>query len=106
MTTFEALAEPSRRRILDLLVERERPVGELVERIGLSQPGVLKHLQVLREAGLVRSRDRGPAARFTASARRAAFRRGRRGLEPLPRLWRGSSTPSSGTSTTKKETDR
>ena len=56
MTTFEVLAEPSRRRILDLLRERERPVGELVERIGLSQPGVSKHLRVLREAGLVRSR--------------------------------------------------
>jgi DNA-binding transcriptional ArsR family regulator len=56
MTTFEVLAEPSRRRILDLLRERERPVGELVERVGLSQPGVSKHLRVLREAGLVRSR--------------------------------------------------
>lgn len=52
-TTFEVLAEPNRRRILDLLRESERSVGELVERLALSQPGVSKHLRVLREAGLV-----------------------------------------------------
>lgn len=56
MGTFEVLAEPSRRRILDLLRDRERSVGDLVERVGLSQPGVSKHLRVLREAGLVRVR--------------------------------------------------
>lgn len=56
MSTFEVLAEPSRRRILDLLRDRERSVGDLVERVGLSQPGVSKHLRVLREAGLVRVR--------------------------------------------------
>jgi DNA-binding transcriptional ArsR family regulator len=50
---FEVIAEPNRRQILDLLRERERPVGELVEAVGLSQPGVSKHLRVLREAGLV-----------------------------------------------------
>jgi DNA-binding transcriptional ArsR family regulator len=55
-TTFELLAEPSRRRILDLLRERARPVGELVDALGLSQPGVSKHLRVLREGGLVRAR--------------------------------------------------
>jgi len=47
------LAEPSRRQILDLLRERERSVGELVEHLELSQPGVSKHLRVLREADLV-----------------------------------------------------
>ena len=51
--TFDVLAEPTRRRILDLLRERPRRVGELVEQIGLSQPGTSKHLRVLREAGLV-----------------------------------------------------
>ncbi len=51
--TFAVLAEPSRRRSLDLLRERERSVGELVTDLGLSQPGVSKHLRVLREAGLV-----------------------------------------------------
>jgi DNA-binding transcriptional ArsR family regulator len=52
-TTFDVLAEPARRRILDLLRERPRAVGELVERLGMSQPGTSKHLRVLREAGLV-----------------------------------------------------
>ena len=47
------LAEPSRRQILDLLRERERSVGELVAQLQLSQPGVSKHLRVLRNAGLV-----------------------------------------------------
>jgi DNA-binding transcriptional ArsR family regulator len=55
-TTFEVLAEPTRRRILDLLLDGERPVGELVEKLELSQPGVSKHLRVLRDAGLVNVR--------------------------------------------------
>ena len=59
MTAFAALAEPSRRLILDLLRERERPVGELVDRLRISQPGVSKHLRVLREAGLVNVRADG-----------------------------------------------
>jgi len=54
---FEVLAEPSRRRILDLLLERPRLVGDLTEQLGLSQPGTSKHLRVLREAGLVRVRQ-------------------------------------------------
>jgi DNA-binding transcriptional ArsR family regulator len=53
---FEVLAEPNRRRILDLLRERERPVGELVRALAVSQPAVSKHLRVLREAGLVSAR--------------------------------------------------
>ena len=59
MTAYAALAEPSRRRILDLLRVGERSVTELVEGVGLSQPGVSKHLRVLREAGLVGSRAEG-----------------------------------------------
>jgi DNA-binding transcriptional ArsR family regulator len=59
MTPYDALAEPSRREILDLLRERERPVGELVSNLRLSQPGVSKHLRVLREAGLVGVRPDG-----------------------------------------------
>jgi DNA-binding transcriptional ArsR family regulator len=55
-TTFDVLAEPTRRRILDLLLDRERPVGDLVARLNVSQPGVSKHLKVLREAGLVEVR--------------------------------------------------
>ncbi|MGP3926430.1 ArsR/SmtB family transcription factor [Streptomyces sp. 8N616] len=53
---FDVLAEPTRRQILDLLLERPRLVGELTDRLGLSQPGTSKHLRVLREAGLVRVR--------------------------------------------------
>jgi DNA-binding transcriptional ArsR family regulator len=53
---FEALAEPNRRRILDFLLERERPVHEVVDLLRVSQPAVSKHLRVLREAGLVTSR--------------------------------------------------
>jgi DNA-binding transcriptional ArsR family regulator len=59
MTPYSALAEPSRRQILDLLRDGERSVTELVARIGLSQPGVSKHLKVLREAGLVEVRPDG-----------------------------------------------
>jgi DNA-binding transcriptional ArsR family regulator len=53
---FEVLAEPNRRRILDLVREQERPVGELVDELALSQPAVSKHLRILREAGLVEVR--------------------------------------------------
>jgi len=56
-TTFQVLAEPRRRQILDLLRDAERPVGELVRQLALSQPAVSKHLKVLREAGLVEVRQ-------------------------------------------------
>ncbi|HEY5023346.1 MAG TPA: metalloregulator ArsR/SmtB family transcription factor [Acidimicrobiales bacterium] len=55
-TTFEVLSEPNRRWILDLLLARERPVGDLVAAMGASQPAVSKHLRVLRQAGLVEFR--------------------------------------------------
>src|SRR5688572_22325524 len=57
VTTFEVLADPTRRRILDLLRERPRTVGELVEALAVSQPGISKHLRILRQAGLVRVRQ-------------------------------------------------
>jgi DNA-binding transcriptional ArsR family regulator len=50
---FSVVAEPHRRRILDLLREDERAVGDLVAELGISQPGVSKHLRVLRASGLV-----------------------------------------------------
>jgi DNA-binding transcriptional ArsR family regulator len=56
-TTFEVLAEPTRRRILDLLRTTPRTVNELTELLEISQPGVSKHLRVLRDAGLVRVRQ-------------------------------------------------
>jgi len=57
---FDVIADPTRRRILDLLREGERPVGELVATLGAAQPNVSKHLRVLGEAGLVRADVRGP----------------------------------------------
>lgn len=59
MSAYAALAEPSRRQILDLLRGGERSVNDLVARLELSQPGVSKHLKVLREAGLVEVRRQG-----------------------------------------------
>jgi DNA-binding transcriptional ArsR family regulator len=56
---FNAVAEPRRRQILDVLAGGERSVGDVVERLGLGQPQVSKHLRVLREVGLVRVRDEG-----------------------------------------------
>ena len=55
-TTLQVIAEPRRKAILDLLRDGEQPVGELVTRLGLSQPLVSKHLRVLRDAGLVQVR--------------------------------------------------
>ena len=59
MTTYAALAEPNRREILEMLRGGERSVNDLVDRLSLSQPGVSKHLKVLRAAGLVDSRADG-----------------------------------------------
>src|SRR3712207_2113529 len=56
---FNAVAEPRRRQILDVLAAGERPVNDLVRLLGLSQPLVSKHLRVLREVGAVDVRDEG-----------------------------------------------
>ena len=56
---FNAVAEPRRREILDVLSRGERPVGELVEILGLVQPQVSRHLRVLREVGAVEVREEG-----------------------------------------------
>ena len=56
LAALQVLAEPRRLAILELLRDGERPVGELVDRLRLSQPAVSKHLRVLREAGLVEAR--------------------------------------------------
>ncbi len=56
VSPFEVVAEPHRRRILDLLRAGERPVTALVADLGQSQPAVSKHLRVLRQAGLVQTR--------------------------------------------------
>ena len=86
-TTFEVVAEPTRRRILDLLRERSRPVGELVGLSGLSQPLVSKHLRVLREAGLVRVRQ--DAQRRWYELRPEPLAELDAWLAPYRRLWAG-----------------
>jgi DNA-binding transcriptional ArsR family regulator len=85
--TFEVLAEESRRQILDLLVEAERPVGELVALLPLSQPAVSKHLKVLREAGLVEART--DAQRRNYSVRTEPLREVDDWLEPYRHRWAG-----------------
>jgi DNA-binding transcriptional ArsR family regulator len=55
-TAFDVLAEPSRRRILDLLRDTESAVGEVASQLGMSQPAASKHLRVLRDAGVVEAR--------------------------------------------------
>ncbi len=59
MNVHEALAEPHRRRIVELVAEKERAAGEIVDALGISQPGASKHLKALREAGLVAVRKDG-----------------------------------------------
>ena len=84
-STFEVLAEPTRRRILDLLRDGERSVGELVDRLTLSQPGVSKHLRVLREGGLVGVRQ--DAQRRWYELRPEPLAEVDAWLEPYRRLW-------------------
>lgn len=72
MDAFEALAEPNRRRILDLLKDGERPAGEVVEALRISQPGVSKHLRLLRGAGLVRVRPDGQRRLYSVEPRALA----------------------------------
>jgi DNA-binding transcriptional ArsR family regulator len=82
---FAVLAEPHRRRILDLLLESERPVSELVKATRLSQPAVSKHLRVLRDAGFVDVRV--DAQRRVYSVRPEALLAVDDWLEPYRRLW-------------------
>jgi DNA-binding transcriptional ArsR family regulator len=72
MDAFEAIAEPNRRQILDLLKGGERPAGELVDALAISQPGVSKHLKLLREAGLVRVRADGQRRLYSLEPRQLA----------------------------------
>jgi DNA-binding transcriptional ArsR family regulator len=85
LETFEVLAEPARRRILDLLRLEERPVGDLVRVLAASQPSVSKHLKVLREAGLVEVRV--DAQRRLYRVRPEPLREVAAWLEPYRRLW-------------------
>jgi DNA-binding transcriptional ArsR family regulator len=84
-TTFGVLAEPTRRRILDLLLDGERSVGDLVTRLKLSQPGVSKHLRILRDAGLVSVRTE--AQRRIYGVQPEPLAEVAEWLEPYRRLW-------------------
>jgi DNA-binding transcriptional ArsR family regulator len=85
VSAFQVLAEPHRRHILDLLRDGERSVNELVLGLGLSQPGVSKHLRVLREAGLVRVRIDGQRRLY--ALRPQPLTELHEWLEPYRRLW-------------------
>src|SRR5215217_2271529 len=84
-SAFAVLAEPNRRRILDLLRERERPVGELVDALSVSQPTVSKHLRVMRDAGVVEARV--DAQRRLYRVRPEPLREIDRWLGPYRALW-------------------
>jgi DNA-binding transcriptional ArsR family regulator len=88
VTAAEALAQPTRREILDLLREGERPVGDLVELLDVSQPAVSKHLRVLREVGLVGVR--ADAQRRLYRVRPEPLAELDAWLAPYRRLWSSS----------------
>jgi DNA-binding transcriptional ArsR family regulator len=85
MSMFAVLADPTRRRILELLAGEERPVGELVSELSISQPGVSKHLRVMREAGLVTVRS--DAQRRMYGVNPGPLRELDVWLAPYRRLW-------------------
>lgn len=71
---FNAVAEPRRRQILDVLADGERPVNDLVDVLGIAQPHVSRHLRVLRATGLVEVREVG---------RQRVYRLNARSLKPI-----------------------
>jgi len=73
MTPFEAIAEPSRRRLLELIGTGEKSAGDLVASSGFSQPGVSKHLRHLREAGVVRVRADGQRRLYSVDVAKLAM---------------------------------
>jgi DNA-binding transcriptional ArsR family regulator len=86
-STFEVVAEPARRALLDLLMSGPRPVGELAEEAGLSQPNTSRHLRIMREAGLVESRVAGRQRLY--GLRGEGFAEMARWLTPYVVLWQG-----------------
>jgi DNA-binding transcriptional ArsR family regulator len=89
-TLFEIIAEPSRRRVLDLLLTKQHTVSELVDALDMSQPAVSKHLRVLREAGLVEARV--DAQRRVYRLRPEPLADVDAWLAPYRRFWRGRLT--------------
>lgn len=86
--SIEVIAEPSRRQILDALLDGEQPVNTLVERLSMSQPAVSKHLRVLLDAGLVSVRPLGQRRLY--SIRAEPLKDLDEWLEPYRRMWRRS----------------
>lgn len=84
---FTAIANPARRRILDLLAEGERPVNALAEHFSMSRPAVSQHLRVLRDAGLVAEQRRGRERRYRLVAEQLAGIDG--WLAHYRRFWEG-----------------
>src|SRR5262245_13852764 len=84
---FETLADPMRRRIVEALRGGERPVNDLVERVGIHQSGVSRHLGILRRAGFVRVRPAGPQRLY--SLRPEPFRELERWVTSYRKLWEG-----------------
>ncbi len=83
---FNAVAEPRRREILSYLALQERPVGEIVQALGLEQPSVSKHLRVLLDVGLVRVRRDGRRMLYQTEAE--AIRPLHEWASTFERLWR------------------
>jgi DNA-binding transcriptional ArsR family regulator len=69
VTAFEALGDPTRRRIVELVAERERSAGEIAAAFSISRPGVSKHLRVLREEGIVNVREAGTRRVYSVEPR-------------------------------------
>ena len=88
LSAFSVLAEPSRRRILDILRDGEQPVNVLVAALSASQPAVSKHLRVLRDAGVVESRV--DAQRRLYRVRHEGLREVDAWLEPYRAMWNDS----------------
>jgi DNA-binding transcriptional ArsR family regulator len=88
METLQALAEPNRFQIVELLREGPRPVGDLVQRLGLRQPQVSKHLRVLSDAGLVDVRV--DAQRRIYALRPAPLKELEAWIERYRRIWEGN----------------
>jgi DNA-binding transcriptional ArsR family regulator len=87
-TVFKALSEPHRIEIIELLRDDEQPVSQLVQRLGLRQPTVSKHLRVLKDAGLVESRV--DAQRRLYRVRTEPLAELHDWLEPYRRRWEQS----------------
>ena len=68
MEALEALSDPTRRRIVELVAERERSAGEIAREFSISRPAVSRHLRVLREHGLVRTREEAQRRLYSLDA--------------------------------------